>query len=132
MSQAVQVSAFVDTAPETVATPPKKLGRKYAARCLVEQIAKPRPTSVEILDRVGAHFGVSWEELIGRRRSAYMVNARHVAAWCLRQQGLSYPEIGRVLGGRDHTTAMYSVKVIDDARDANAEVRRVLDGMVAG
>jgi chromosomal replication initiation ATPase DnaA len=125
------VSAYLDTTPATV-EPPKKLGRKYAARCLVEQIAKPRRTAVQVLDRVGEHFGLSWQELTGKARPPYIANARHVAAWCLRQQGMSYPEIGRALGGRDHTTAMNSVRVIEEARAADPEVRRVLDGMVSG
>ena len=33
--------------------------------------------------------------------------------WLLRQAGYSYPEIGLLLGGRDHTTIMHGVAKVE-------------------
>lgn len=58
--------------------------------------------------------GVTMEELLSLRRAAGIVDARQTAAWLLRTfSSLSYPAIGRYLGGRDHTTILHSCRRID-------------------
>lgn len=109
----------------------KPMGRKKAASLSRQIVVRPKSV-VAILDTVGAHFGLSWEELIGPRRTAYLANARHVAAWLMRQSGLSLEEIGRALGGRDHTTMLHSIRQIEELRAVDPDVCRALDGMVAG
>lgn len=49
-------------------------------------------------------------ELFGQRRQAHLVKARALLVWILKTYtpgGLSYPEIARLMGGRDHTSIMY-------------------------
>lgn len=62
---------------------------------------------------VAEHFGVSDSDLDSGRRWSHVALARHVAMWCVRQLGRSYPAIGREFGNRDHTTAMSAVRKID-------------------
>ena len=65
----------------------------------------------DILDRVAADFGLDTSDLLGRARPAAIVRARHTAALLLRLDAhLSYPAIGRALGGRDHSTAHTAVQ----------------------
>lgn len=54
--------------------------------------------------------GVTQEMLIGKRRTKPIVLARHEAMWGLRKLGLSYPRIGALLGGRDHSTVIHGVR----------------------
>jgi chromosomal replication initiation ATPase DnaA len=65
----------------------------------------------QILHTAAAMFHVHPTMLIGRDRHQTVSLARHVAAYLFRCDGLSYPEIGREMG-RDHTSAMSSVKRI--------------------
>lgn len=68
---------------------------------------------IERLLRYAAHeFDVTLDVLLGRSRVTDAVRARHVAAWLLRDAGLTYPEIGRRMR-RDHTTAIASVARCD-------------------
>ncbi|WP_225205363.1 helix-turn-helix domain-containing protein [Novosphingobium huizhouense] len=56
-----------------------------------------------------ALYSVDVRELLSRRRGAALENARALVAWCHRaipEKPFSYPEIGRAMDGRDHTTAM--------------------------
>lgn len=53
------------------------------------------------------------EDLVGDRRPRRLILRRHIAAWVLRQEGFSFPDIGRALH-RDHSTARYSVCKVDD------------------
>lgn len=55
-----------------------------------------------------AVYGVTPPELRGVGRQQHTVKGRALVAWALRSLGetVSYPVIGRMLGGRDHTTIM--------------------------
>jgi hypothetical protein len=118
VSEFVDTSAAVETDVVMV-----RMGRKRA-RSL--GILTPRNTVADILDRVGAHYGVTWEELLMKNRSRHLVDARQVAAWLMRQRGMSYPAIGKALGGRDHSTAMHAVACVEADIAENDELRRQL------
>lgn len=55
--------------------------------------------------------------LIGKRRTRTVALARQVAYWCVREHlAWSYPRIGAVFGGRDHSTIIHGVQRVDNAR----------------
>lgn len=65
-------------------------------------------------------YHVTIDELCGRNRSATVARARAALCWELRRKGLSYPEIGRLVG-RDHRSVMSAVEV-HEARIVDAAV----------
>lgn len=66
-------------------------------------------------DIVSARYNVSWYDLISLRRTARVVRPRQILMWLARHHTpRSLPEIGRRLGGRDHTTVLHSVRRIDE------------------
>jgi chromosomal replication initiator protein len=74
-----------------------------------------RPSSIEqIQQQVATDFGVSQAELVGSTRSAGPLRARQVAIFLTRElTDLSLPQIGRLYGGRDHSTVLNSVRRIE-------------------
>jgi chromosomal replication initiator protein len=72
----------------------------------------PERTSVEeIQQRVSAAFGISKAELVGSTRAATPLSARQVAIYLTREMtDLSLPQIGRLYGGRDHSTVINSIR----------------------
>lgn len=67
------------------------------------------PTS--IITAVADRFCVTAADIIGPRRSKAIAEARHITCIILRESTrLSYPEIGTLLGRRDHQSIQYSVK----------------------
>jgi chromosomal replication initiator protein len=63
---------------------------------------------------VSEWFDISIKDLLGERRSRNLVNARQTAMYILRQNTrLSLPEIGEVMGGRDHTTVMAACRRVE-------------------
>lgn len=67
----------------------------------------------DILGSVARGFNLRPEDLLGARRRPDHVLARQVAMYlCRRKLGLSYPELGRAFGGRDHSTVIHAVKKI--------------------
>ena len=79
---------------------------------VIPKTAGPRPTPVEeIQQRVCAAFGVSREQLLGSSRAATPLRARQVAIYLTRElTELSLPQIGRLYGGRDHSTVLNSIR----------------------
>jgi len=68
-----------------------------------------------ILDAVAEAYGLSVEELVGPRRARPLVTARHVAMYLIRTlTDYSYPSIGKVFGGRDHSTCISAYEKISE------------------
>src|SRR5204862_4826249 len=79
--------------------------------------SNPRPD--EVLQAISRYYGVSLADLRGKQRDKRIVGPRQLAMFLLRDDSrLSTPEIGRLLGGRDHTTVMHG------AHKISAELRR--------
>ena len=68
----------------------------------------------EIQQRVAAAFGISRAELVGSSRAATPLRARQVAILLTRElTDLSLPQIGRLYGGRDHSTVLNSLRRVE-------------------
>jgi chromosomal replication initiation ATPase DnaA len=61
---------------------------------------------------VAIQYGYKLSDLRGASRSQGIVIARHHAMWLIKNtfKYLSLPAIGRMFGGRDHTTIMHAVR----------------------
>jgi len=85
---------------------------------------RPTAGAEAILAMVAAHFNVTVEELKGRERSQRITLPRQVAILLLHEAaGLNRSQIGRLLGGRDHSTVDYALKRIGRLLEADAELR---------
>jgi chromosomal replication initiator protein len=72
----------------------------------------------EIQRRVSAAFGISRAELVGSTRSAAPLQARQIAIYLTRElTDLSLPQIGRLYGGRDHSTVLNSIRRVETRFD---------------
>lgn len=66
--------------------------------------------SLPTIAAASEYFGVLVDEILSRSRERQAVNARCAVSYVMRQRdGISFPLIGRRIGGRDHTTIMYQV-----------------------
>jgi len=71
-------------------------------------------TPKQLIAQVAVAFDLTPADLTGDSRMRHIVLARQAACWVLRQASpLSLEEIGRLLGGRDHTTIIYSIGQIE-------------------
>ncbi|MGN6215389.1 MAG: chromosomal replication initiator protein DnaA [Solirubrobacterales bacterium] len=85
--------------------------------------AAKRTSVEEIQQRVAERFGISRAELVGSSRAATPLRARQVAIFLTRElTDLSLPQIGRLYGGRDHTTVLNSLRRIEVGLVEDAEL----------
>jgi chromosomal replication initiator protein len=94
------------------------MARPLSSELIAEVIPRgrtPEATSVEeIQQRVAEAFGISRAELVGSSRAATPLRARQVAILLTRElTDLSLPQIGRLYGGRDHSTVLNSLRRIE-------------------
>ena len=82
-------------------------------------------TTDQIIEAVARHFSIEVSALQGRSRTRAIARPRQIAMYLLREETeSSLPEIGAVLGGRDHTTVLYGCERIADLIEEDANLRR--------
>jgi len=82
-------------------------------------------TSEQIIKAVARHFDVKVAALEGRSRSRTIARPRQIAMYLIREEtGASLPQIGAMLGGRDHTTILYGCERIVDLIETDTSLRR--------
>lgn len=80
-------------------------------------------TPGEMINQVSLYFNVGAQQLKGDRRSAHIVLPRQILMYLLRfEMKLPLEEIGRLLGGRDHTTVMHGSEKIQLALNTDTKL----------
>jgi chromosomal replication initiator protein len=79
----------------------------------------------KIVELVAHEWQTTVAALLGRDRSHKIAEPRQVAMYLLRKEtDASLPQIGEVLGGRDHTTVMYAIQKIANQIETKADLRK--------
>ena len=79
----------------------------------------------DVLKAVSNAFGISNDRLLGRERTREVALPRQVAMYLLREEGgVSLPQIGELIGGRDHTTVIYACQKVNNLMDTDDRLRR--------
>jgi chromosomal replication initiator protein len=84
----------------------------------------------EIISAVCKYFSIGKREITGSTRSRPIARPRQICMYILRTQ-LSLPlqEIGRIIGGRDHTTVMHAVDKITHLASSDVQIRQDIRGI---
>ena len=84
---------------------------------------RKRITIDEIQRTVCQFYRVDRTEMSSKRRARAVVRPRQVAMYLAKVlTPRSYPEIGRKFGGRDHSTVIHAVRLIEDLRTRDADM----------
>lgn len=86
--------------------------------------------SRRVLAAVADQFWLTPGEVVSQCRRKDLAEARHVASWIMhRRLGVSLPQVAILLGRRDHTTALNSVRRVEKSlrlmAHAQATIRRM-------
>lgn len=89
---------------------------------------RPRLTVARIKEVVAAHFDLPIIEMTSARRSRQVARPRQIAMYLARElTPKSLPDIGRLFGGRDHTTVIWAIKQVESLIEADAEIANDVD-----
>ena len=77
----------------------------------------------QICDIVCEYYSVDFKDIKGQCRERQYVKPRQILMYLLKNElGMTFPMIGREIGGRDHTTAMHSVDKIEKEMKKSPEL----------
>jgi len=81
--------------------------------------AKKNLTPKDLLDTVASYFDVPTADLLGKCREKRLSFPRQIIMYLMREElNSSYPSIGKIIGGRDHTTAIHAyTKIAADLQE---------------
>ena len=86
---------------------------------------RQRVSDQQVLEAVSAYFTIDKETLRGRRRDKQTALARQTAMYLLREEvNLPLATIGRLLGGKDHTTVLHACQRISSLLNSDDHLRR--------
>lgn len=83
-----------------------------------------------IIKVVAEHYNIKEEELFNKKRTQNIAYPRQIAMYLCRELAdLSYPRIGELFGGRDHTTVIHAYEKISKNKNTNLALQSELQEM---
>jgi chromosomal replication initiator protein len=101
-----------------------------AKRRLAHLIVPENPviTPDQIIKTVARIHNVKTSDITGPSHQKRLVRPRHIAIYLIRKHtSLSFPDIGRAVGGRDSATVQYACRRIEELRVKDPDLQSILD-----
>jgi len=98
---------------------------EFAQVMLADSVrANARRITVDEIQKVcAAHYHIEPAEMRSKRRARVVARPRQIAMYLAKKMTpRSLPEIGRIFGGRDHSTVIHAVRTIEQLRQTNPEI----------
>ena len=104
------------------------LARRALAESVSETESSGEITPENIISAVCGYYKFRREDLLGKGKKADLVKARQICAYLICEM-LSLPlvSVGAIMGGRDHTTIMYSRDKVDELIKLNEKMAKEVD-----
>lgn len=105
----------------------EEITREFAQRVLKDLLQQPSGviSSKKVLRVVATYFNLEESDLLGSKRIKELVYPRQLIMYFLRDKlRQSFPQIGEILGGKDHTTIMYGVTKIENQKKKDPTVEK--------
>lgn len=105
--------------PETPPPPPPPVFEVVKIKIVrshgpVKKVWRDNPVVARIIQLIARRYGLTAGDITGRLRTKDITVPRHLAMYLARKiEGVSYPNIGRQFGNRDHTTVISGVREIE-------------------
>ncbi|NJS41930.1 chromosomal replication initiator protein DnaA [Candidatus Gracilibacteria bacterium] len=82
----------------------------------------------KILNTVCKYFGYSQDQILGTGRQKDVSLARQIVMWLFKYElEMSYPAIGKVFGGRNHTTVMHAINKVDSLTKKDTKLKQKIN-----
>lgn len=86
----------------------------------------------EVAEFVAARHGLTFADLCSQRRTRDYARPRQVAVYAIRKlcPHMSFPGIGLLLGGRDHTTALHGFRRIESLIPVDLDIAVTVEAVL--
>jgi chromosomal replication initiator protein len=109
----------------------RELNLGFTQEVLREALGGPSKVNHESITKaVCAQFGVKPEQIKSKRKTSELARARQVAMYlCRKYTGGSLKAIGEEFGGRDHSTVIHSIGVIENDIKFDLNLRHAIESI---
>ncbi len=84
----------------------------------------------EVINKVAKYYSLGKRQLLGESRQRPIARPRQILMYILKTQvGLPLQEVGRLVGGRDHTTVMHAVEKITQLLSTDVNIQGDMMGI---
>ena len=99
---------------------------------VLDEKTVPAPLTVErVINEVANTYGLTGDEIRSKKRSADISTARQIAIYAVHKiTGLSYVEIGKQFGGRDHSTIVYAINKVKNELKKEKAYRNAIEDLI--
>jgi chromosomal replication initiator protein len=95
-----------------------------------EEDSLKKVSTEDVLEAVCKHFSIKKREILGQSRTRILAYPRQILMYLLRTSfNMPLEEVGRAVGGRDHTTVMHAVDKITNLASLNVNTREDISGI---
>ncbi len=118
----------LEGALNTIMCQSQLLGRTLTideVRTIIKNSSRPRKSLAitDVVDKVARYYDIDQASIYEKTRRKEVVKPRQIIMYILREDfQVSYPAIGKKLGGRDHTTVIHSCEKIKNELKTNGEL----------
>jgi len=118
----------LEGALNTIMCQSQLLGRTLTldeVKAIIKNSSRPRKTLAvsDVVDKVARYFDIDQASIYEKTRRKEIVRPRQIIMYILREDfQISYPSIGKKLGGRDHTTVIHSCEKIRTELKSSSEL----------
>jgi chromosomal replication initiator protein len=118
----------LEGALNTIMCQSQLLGRTLTideVKAIIKNSSRPRKTLAvgDVVDKVARFFDIEPASIYEKTRRKEVVKPRQIIMYILREDfQVSYPAIGKKLGGRDHTTVIHSCEKIKNDIKTDSEL----------
>lgn len=117
----IKLYVYCDISTET---PSMAIAEKILGEIINSDQKRQAVSSEKVLKAVQKFYHVSIEDIVSHKRNREVIKPRHVAMYLLKNiVNLSFPDIGRELGGKDHSTCMNGNKKIEVEIASKKQIR---------
>jgi len=94
-----------------------------------EENKEPSPEEIQKL--VSKYFNIKLADIKGKKKNNAVVLPRQISMYIIRKKtSLSFPEIGDLFGGRDHSTVIHSIKKIENLYKEDPVVKTAIEKII--
>lgn len=118
----------LEGALNTIMCQSQLLGRTLSideVRTIIKNSSRPRKTLAitDVVEKVARYYDIDQASIYEKTRRKEVVKPRQIIMYILREDfQVSYPAIGKKLGGRDHTTVIHSCEKIKEELKSDSEL----------
>ncbi len=94
---------------------------------IVQSISR-KTDSAEIINAVCKYYNLEREDIVSKKRKKELIIPRQIAIYLMREMtNKSLPQIGSIMGGKDHSTILHSENKIKNLLKTDIELKKTIN-----